>query len=35
MTSANLYRTLSDTTLTVPMTDIPFDEFYFQVTAAK
>lgn len=35
VTNANLYRTLNDTTLTVPMTDIPFDEFYFQVTAAK
>ena len=35
VTTANLYRTVTDTTLTVPMTDIPFDEFYFQVTAAK
>jgi len=31
----NLYTTTADTTLTVPMKDIRFNEFYFQVTAAK
>ena len=31
----NLYATTADTTLTIPMKDIHFDEFYFQVTAAK
>lgn len=31
----NLYTTTSDTSLTVPMKDIHFDEFYFQVTAAR
>jgi hypothetical protein len=31
----NLYTTVSDTTLTVPMSDIRFNEFFFQVTASK
>jgi len=31
----NLYTTTSDTTVTVPMSDIRFDEFFFQVTASK
>jgi hypothetical protein len=31
----NLYTTTNDTTITVPMSSIPFNEFYFQVTAAK
>ncbi|HEY3293934.1 MAG TPA: S8 family serine peptidase [bacterium] len=35
ITPENLYTTTGDTTLSVPMKDIHFDEFYFQVTAAK
>jgi hypothetical protein len=31
----NLYATTADTALTVPMSDIRFDEFFFQVTASK
>lgn len=31
----NLYTTVSDTTLTVPMSDIRFNEFFFQVTASR
>ena len=31
----NLYTTTADTFLTVPMSDIRFDEFFFQVTASK
>jgi hypothetical protein len=31
----NLYTTTADTTLAVPLKDIHFDEFYFQVTAAR
>jgi hypothetical protein len=31
----NLFTTTSDTTLTVPLSDIPYGEFYFQVTAVK
>jgi bacillopeptidase F len=31
----NLFTTVSDTTLTVPLSDIPYGEFYFQVTAVK
>lgn len=33
--SENLFMTTQDTTLTVPMSDIPYGEFYFQVTAVK
>ncbi|MFZ5433795.1 MAG: hypothetical protein ACOZB3_08490, partial [Calditrichota bacterium] len=32
---ANLYATVSDTTLLVPMSDIPYVQFYFQVTAVR
>ena len=35
ITPENLYTTTADTTLSVPMKDIHFDEFYFQVTAAR
>ncbi|MBU0510059.1 S8 family serine peptidase [bacterium] len=31
----NLYAVVSDTTLTVPLSDIPYEQFYFQVTAVK
>jgi hypothetical protein len=31
----HLYATVSDTTLIVPISDIPYREFYFQVTATK
>jgi hypothetical protein len=31
----NLFTTVSDTTLSVPLSDIPYGEFYFQVTAVK
>ncbi len=30
-----LYNTTSDTTLTVPMSDIPYEQFFFQVTAVR
>ena len=29
----NLFTTTSDTTLTIPVSEIPYNEFYFQVTA--
>ncbi|MDD5089088.1 MAG: hypothetical protein PHI18_09885, partial [bacterium] len=31
----NLLTVVSDTTLTVPLSDIPYEQFYFQVTAIK
>jgi len=31
----NLFTVISDTTLIVPLSDIPFEQFFFQVTAIK